>query len=123
MQVFNLYGNTRGLTRMTTAKAICKEYVYKVVDSPVGKLKLVASDDGLAAILWERDNPHRVALNIVGEAPEHPVLVETLRQLTEYFAGESHDVRRDARPDRNRTPTQSVAGVAHDSLRRDAIIW
>jgi hypothetical protein len=32
-------------------------YSYKMIDSPVGKLKLVASDQGLAAILWETDNP------------------------------------------------------------------
>jgi methylated-DNA-[protein]-cysteine S-methyltransferase len=64
-----------------------KEYVFKTVDSPVGKLKLVATDAGLAAILWETDNPRRVPLNIVAEAPNHPVLVDTARQLEEYFAG------------------------------------
>jgi methylated-DNA-[protein]-cysteine S-methyltransferase len=64
-----------------------KQYFSKTVDSPVGRLTLVASDDGLAAILWEKDNPSRVPLHIVGEAPSHPVLVETARQLDEYFAG------------------------------------
>ncbi len=33
------------------------EYYYKEMDSPVGRLKLVASDKGLAAILWENDKP------------------------------------------------------------------
>lgn len=47
----------------------------------------MASDVGLAAILWENDNPRRVPLNIVAERPEHPVLVETEKQLGEYFAG------------------------------------
>jgi len=64
-----------------------KTYVYKIVKSPVGDLKLVASDKGLAAILWENDNPRRVRLNIAGEDRGHPVLAETERQLTEYFAG------------------------------------
>jgi len=64
-----------------------KRCVYKVVDSPVGKLKLVASGDGLAAILWENDRPGRVRLNIEAEDNEHPVLIETERQLGEYFAG------------------------------------
>jgi len=64
-----------------------KVYVYKIMKSPVGDLKLVASDRGLAAILWEDDNPKRVRLNIVGEDRRHPVLAETERQLTEYFAG------------------------------------
>jgi methylated-DNA-[protein]-cysteine S-methyltransferase len=64
-----------------------KDYVYKIVLSPVGALKLVASGDGLAAILWENDRPGRVRLNIVGEDASHPVLLETERQLTDYFAG------------------------------------
>jgi methylated-DNA-[protein]-cysteine S-methyltransferase len=73
---------------MTGAKqTVRKDYVYKIVPSPVGKLKLVASNDGLAAILWENDRPGRVRLNIVGEDSSHPVLLETERQLKDYFAG------------------------------------
>jgi methylated-DNA-[protein]-cysteine S-methyltransferase len=64
-----------------------KHYVYKTMNSPVGRLTLVASDDGLAAILWENDRPDRVPLTIVAEDAQHPVLVETERQLEEYFAG------------------------------------
>jgi methylated-DNA-[protein]-cysteine S-methyltransferase len=66
---------------------IQKRYVYKMVDSPVGRLKLVATDDGLAGILWQEDCPRRVPLNIGAEDNEHPVLIETERQLEEYFAG------------------------------------
>jgi methylated-DNA-[protein]-cysteine S-methyltransferase len=55
--------------------------------SPVGRLTLVATDNGLAAILWENDRPRRVRLNVEAEDVEHPVLVETERQLEEYFAG------------------------------------
>ena len=64
-----------------------KRYVYKVVDSAVGRLKLVATDEGLAGILWENDRPRRVRLNIEARDDRHPVLVETERQLKEYFAG------------------------------------
>ena len=64
-----------------------KRHVYKHVPTPVGRLTLVATDDGLAAILWEHDRPQRVRLNLVGEDTSHPVLVETERQLEEYFAG------------------------------------
>ena len=64
-----------------------KRHVYKQVSTPVGRLTLVATDFGLAAILWEHDRPQRVRLNIVGEDKNHPVLVETERQLGEYFAG------------------------------------
>ena len=64
-----------------------KRYVYKMIDSPVGRLKLIASADGLAAILWENDRPGRVRLDAGAEDDRHPVLVETERQLAEYFAG------------------------------------
>ena len=60
-----------------------KTHVYKMMPSPVGQLKLVASDTGLAAILWENDDPKRVRLDIVGEDPSHPVLVEKLPDLRE----------------------------------------
>ena len=62
-------------------------YFTKTMKSPVGELTLVASDQGLAAILWENDDPKRVRLEPREERPEHPVLVEAERQLGEYFAG------------------------------------
>ncbi|WP_213804666.1 methylated-DNA--[protein]-cysteine S-methyltransferase [Granulicella sp. dw_53] len=61
--------------------------VYKTMDSPVGELKIVASDKGLTAILWENDNPRRVRLGELVEDKKHPVLCETERQLKEYFDG------------------------------------
>src|ERR1051326_2449838 len=62
-------------------------YSCRTMHSPVGKLKLVANDRGLAAILWENDNPRRVRLGPLAEHKEHPVLLEAERQLHEYFAG------------------------------------
>jgi methylated-DNA-[protein]-cysteine S-methyltransferase len=62
-------------------------YVYKTMKSPVGELKLVASDKGLAAILWEHDNPQRVRLTPVSEDKNNPVLLEAERQLKDYFSG------------------------------------
>jgi methylated-DNA-[protein]-cysteine S-methyltransferase len=62
-------------------------YVYKTMKSPVGLLKLVGSDRGLAAVLWEDDNPRRIRRNILGEDTDHPILVEAECQLSEYFAG------------------------------------
>ncbi len=62
-------------------------YVYKTMKSPVGELKLVASDKGLAAILWENDKPRRVRLAAVSEDKNHPVLLEAERQLKDYFSG------------------------------------
>lgn len=62
-------------------------YFSKTIWSPVGELTLVADGSGLAAILWENDKPDRVRLGALIENPDHPVLVETERQLGEYFAG------------------------------------
>lgn len=62
-------------------------YVYKTMRSPVGELKLVASDNGLAAVLWENDNPKRVPLQPLKQDNNHPVLAEAEKQLSEYFAG------------------------------------
>ena len=59
----------------------------KVINSPVGNLKLVASNKGLVAILWEKDSPRRVRLSELVANDRHPVLVKTERQLGEYFAG------------------------------------
>ncbi len=59
---------------------------YKKINSPVGKLTLVASDNGLVAVLWENDRPTRVRLPELVEKKSHSVLLEAERQLNEYFA-------------------------------------
>ena len=63
---------------------------YKLMNSPVGLLKLVASEKALVAILWENDDPVRVRLGDVVEEPFHRVLVQTEKELKEYFAGKRH---------------------------------
>ena len=62
-------------------------YVYKMMKSPVGELKLIASDKGLAAILWENDDPARVRLNPLQQNNNHPILLKAEQQLKDYFAG------------------------------------
>lgn len=61
--------------------------VYTTLPSPVGKLKLVASDKGLTAILWENDDPKRVRLGALMHDDMHPTLMQTRQQLEQYFAG------------------------------------
>jgi methylated-DNA-[protein]-cysteine S-methyltransferase len=63
-------------------------YVYKTMESPVGQLTLVASSEGLAAILWENDRPGRVRLELSEIDNTNPILVDTERQLKEYFDGQ-----------------------------------
>lgn len=56
--------------------------------TPVGKLKLVAGDKGLVAVLWQRDRPNRVRLEDVVEDDSHPILQQARQELDEYFAGQ-----------------------------------
>jgi methylated-DNA-[protein]-cysteine S-methyltransferase len=60
---------------------------YKEVNTPVGNLKLVASSKALVAVLWEQEPPNRVRLGTLKLDQRHPILLETERQLSEYFAG------------------------------------
>lgn len=60
---------------------------YTLMPSPVGQLTLVARVGKLAAILWETERANRVRLGDLIETGDNPVLLETERQLTEYFAG------------------------------------
>ena len=63
-----------------------KRYVRTWMTSPVGRLELVASNEGLAGILWQRGRPHRLQ-TVAVQDDTHPVLVEAERQLAEYFSG------------------------------------
>lgn len=67
--------------------------LYKtIVESPVGPLTLVASENGLRAVMWMQDTAvggGRVPLGAVdgGENDPAGVLAKAAAQLTEYFAG------------------------------------
>ena len=63
------------------------KFVETAVASPVARLTLVASERGLAAVLWENDDPNRVRLGPRRENRTDRTLVETARQLEAYFAG------------------------------------
>jgi methylated-DNA-[protein]-cysteine S-methyltransferase len=62
---------------------------YKIIPSPIGDLQLVAAGQGLVAIHWHNRNlktkivpsPKLVANE------NHPILLETERQLQQYFQG------------------------------------
>lgn len=61
------------------------QYYFKTITSPVGTLRLIASDKGLCAVLWDRDDPNRTGVSPGIENGSHPVLVEAEKQLNEYF--------------------------------------
>ena len=62
---------------------------YKVISSPVGALKLIASDKGLRAVLFHGGGRDKsIAFDGRLEASDdHPVLLRAERQLGEYFTG------------------------------------
>ncbi len=61
-------------------------HVYKIIETPVGEMKIAANDIGLTAILWTNDNPQRVPLSILTQDNDNPLLCNAARQLEEYFA-------------------------------------
>jgi methylated-DNA-[protein]-cysteine S-methyltransferase len=62
-------------------------YIYKTTPTPVGELKLIASEKGLAAVLWENDDPKRARFSAERDE-RNAILIKTELQLREYFAGE-----------------------------------
>lgn len=60
---------------------------HKDIASPVGTLRLVASDTGLVAILWPNERPGRVPLGPTVEDAGHPILARAAMQVDGYFAG------------------------------------
>jgi methylated-DNA-[protein]-cysteine S-methyltransferase len=74
-------------TAQVTPRTGDMSYVYTTMKSPIGVLKLVGSDRGLAAVLWERDATLPEQFGNVTAAPGHPVLVQAQQELQEYFQG------------------------------------
>jgi methylated-DNA-[protein]-cysteine S-methyltransferase len=65
-----------------------EQLAYKDMTSPVGLIRLIASDKGLVAILWEGEDYTRTKLPAPLPDDTHPVLLETEAQLHAYFAKE-----------------------------------
>ncbi len=61
------------------------DLVYKDISSPVGYIRLIASDMGLAAVLWEGEDYTRTKLPTPERQDQHPVLLQTAMQLEAYF--------------------------------------
>jgi len=76
------------MDRFEDVSCMSRRCVFKLIDSPVGALQLVASDHALVAVVWADEDPKRVPLELAREASSHPILVEAARQLREYFGGQ-----------------------------------
>jgi len=65
---------------------------YKTLASPVGSLRLIASDKGLCAVLFDDGRYNRLMVNGQLERSDaHPLLLRAEKQLQEYFAGKRKD--------------------------------
>lgn len=60
---------------------------HQTIDSPVGRLLIAASDEGLHAIEFPQGR-HRLKRDAHWQESPHPLLSEAARQLGEYFAGQ-----------------------------------
>ena len=60
---------------------------HATIDSPIGPLGLVATDNGLRAVSWRGDETTVKLPDDMVEDPGHPILRQTAQQLSEYFDG------------------------------------
>jgi len=58
------------------------ELVASFIETPVGRLRLVANERALVAVQFPRDHDDEIPV-----VKNHPVLTQTRRELEEYFAG------------------------------------
>ena len=65
--------------------------VARHIDSPIGTLTIVVSDDGVRALLMSTESPDRIVLGEDVEVGEHPLLDAAAAQLDEYFSGDRRD--------------------------------
>jgi len=75
------------LKMMKTLPAGC---VLGEMESPAGKLAIIASDEGLRTLVCEKDRKEAECEKIIQSlkvSNSHPVVARTKTQLTEYFAG------------------------------------
>jgi len=70
-------------------KHLPQDAVYTQMDSPVGKLTLIASNQGLHAVLFDQDckllAACKTALFKLAHSDTHKILNQTKRELREYF--------------------------------------
>jgi methylated-DNA-[protein]-cysteine S-methyltransferase len=60
-------------------------HCYRHLDSPVGKLTLVAHDSSLVAVMWEHEILDKKGFHAAKLSASHAVLNAAAKQLGEYF--------------------------------------
>jgi len=75
------------MLRKSPAPSTTAKNKHKTVQTPVGVLTIVATEKGVAALLWQDDKPERVRLHRGLRDDNDQLLLNAERQLNEYFAG------------------------------------
>jgi len=68
--------------------------VMSTIDSPVGELRIVASEDALHAVLWPDEREGRVVFAADVSPGQNKITRATAQQLAQYFAGERRTIGR-----------------------------
>ena len=90
-----------------TAASSADTHWHTTIDSPIGPLGLVATEEGLRAVSWRGEETSVKLPDDMVEDPAHPILHQAAQQLDEYFDGKrtSFDLPLDLRG----TPFQVAA--------------
>ncbi|MCC2644305.1 MAG: ogt [Burkholderiales bacterium] len=78
------------MRNMRSINLLPKDAVYDEMESPVGKLTLIASSEGLHAVLWDCDltcEYYQKIINSITKTSAEKTIIKTKSQLNEYFAG------------------------------------
>jgi len=76
---------------MRPIRAIPEDAIYDEMSSPVGKLTIIASINGLHAILWDierNSETYKKTMKGLTKSVNNKIILETKKQLMEYFAGQ-----------------------------------
>jgi methylated-DNA-[protein]-cysteine S-methyltransferase len=68
-----------------------QNHVTKTMDSPVGRLTLMASGNRLTGIIWENEDLNGLWPDNISENDHDPVLLKAEQQLREYFNRERRE--------------------------------
>jgi methylated-DNA-[protein]-cysteine S-methyltransferase len=71
-------------------RSLPENAVYDEMNSPIGKLTIVTSDQGLHAVLWDNDRENMKNEEVIGslvKSKNEKIIAQTKMQLDEFFQG------------------------------------
>jgi methylated-DNA-[protein]-cysteine S-methyltransferase len=78
------------MKKIRGVKYLPENATYDEMSSPVGRLTIITSSQGLHAVLWENDRANPTVEKIISslkKSENEPTIIQTKMQLTEYFHG------------------------------------